>query len=126
MGAWVSNGLGYGKFSLVCKFKETSYYPSLSSFNIFFQEVSHFWFSSVTWLGLLGLEKFSKGLVPENSRLAAEEGKLSKKTSLPFPAAAMVLFPDPTFSTTYTYMESSWRAPVQGPGSLCTWGNSMS
>jgi hypothetical protein len=30
---------------------------------------------------LLGLGKlFSKGLVPENSRLAAEEGKLSKKT----------------------------------------------
>merc|ERR1711936_949226 len=93
MGAWVSNGLGYGMFSLVCcKFKpETS--SSLLSFpyfvfNIFFSKRSPtFGSSSVPWLGLLlGLENFvkcheiSKGLVPENSRLAAEEGKLSKKT----------------------------------------------
>jgi len=52
---------------------------------------------------LLGLGKlFSKGLVPENSRLAAEEGKLSKKTPrvradgfvvvrlLPFPDGVLV------------------------------------
>lgn len=53
------------------------------------------------------MEKFSKGLVPENSRLAAEEGKLSKKTSLPFPAA-MVLFPPPTFQL----------IPIWSPGEL--------
>jgi len=96
MGAWVSNGLGYGMFSLVCcKFKpETSprHYiilPLYFVFNIFFSKRSPtFGSSSVPWLGLLlGLENFvkcheiSKGLVPENSRLAAEEGKLSKKTS---------------------------------------------
>merc|ERR1712141_844172 len=105
-GAWVSNGLGYGMFSLVCcKFKpETS--SSLLSFpyfvfNIFFSKRSPtFGSSSVPWLGLLlGLENFvkcheiSKGFVPENSRLAAEEGKLSKKTSRAWADNPMVLFP---------------------------------
>jgi len=129
MGAWVSNGLGYGMFSLVCcKFKpETSLlsFPYFV-FNIFFSKRSPtFGSSSVPWLGLLlGLENFvkcheiSKGLVPENSRLAAEEGKLSKKTSRACRSDPMVLFP--TFQLTWSPGELLFRAQD------LFWGNSMS